>query len=107
MSTLKVIFDFILSVVKVFFPGKDSGRHCHPNHPVPEHHRPDSPAPERDGSSPGSRGSHPLDSEARETEASPGNASEQPPAPGLSDRLMGQALIILAIAGYLYKMVHY
>ena len=109
MSTLKVIFDFILSVVKVFFPGKNNGRHSHPDHPVPECHCPDRPAPEGDGSSPGSSGSHPVDSETGETTAETEDAPEpdQPVAADRSGRLMGQALILVAIASYLYKMVHY
>ena len=74
MSTLKVIFDFLLSVVKIIFPGKNNGRHCHPDHPVPDRHHPDSPDPEGDGSS------------------------------DFTDRLMGHAMIATAIIGYLYKM---
>lgn len=95
MSTLKVIFDFILSVVKIIFPGKKNGRHCHPGHPVPDTHRPDSPDPEGDGGSDGGSGSHPVD----------GAAEEEEPSPSIrSDKLMGQALIGTAIIGYLYKM---
>lgn len=60
MSTLKVIFDFILSVVKIIFLGKSNGRHCHPDHALPDHHSPDSPDPEGDGSSDGGSGSHPV-----------------------------------------------
>lgn len=64
MSTLKVIFDFILSVVKVIFPGKGNGRHCRPDHTVPHTHRPDRPAPEGDGGGAGSSGGNPVDGTA-------------------------------------------
>ena len=97
MSTLKVIFDFLLSVVKIIFPGKNSGRHCRPDHSLPDHHHPDSPDPEGDGSSDGGSGSHLVD------------AAEIPPdecidAADFTDRLMGHAMIATAIIGYLYKM---
>ncbi len=97
MSTLKVIFDFLLSVVKIIFPGKNNGRHCHPDHPVPDRHHPDSPDPEGDGSGDGGSGSHPVD------------VAEIPPdecidAADFTDRLMGHAMIATAIIGYLYKM---
>lgn len=95
MSTLKVIFNFILSVVKIIFPGKNNGRHCHPDHPVPDTHRPDRPVPEGDGGGTGSGGSHPVGEAAGE---------EKPPPSNPSGRLMGQALIATAIIGYLYKM---
>lgn len=96
MSTLKVIFDFILSVVKIIFPGKGNGRHCHPDHALPDHHSPDSPDPEGDGSSDGGSGSHPVD------------VAEIPPdeyinAANFTDRLMGHAMIATAIISYLYK----
>ena len=73
MSTLKIIFDFLLSVVKVIFPGKRNGRHCHPNHTVPHPHRPNRPTPEGDGSGSGSGGSNPVDGKAREAKDSTGS----------------------------------
>lgn len=108
MGTLKLIFDFILSVVKVIFPGKNKGRQCRKDHPVPHHHSPDLIDTEGDGGSPGSRGSHPVDS----TEVCP--IDKPPAAPGTSptgtaafstNRLMGHALIATAIFSYLYKMM--
>ena len=71
MSTLKIIFDFLLSVVKVIFPGKRNGRHCHPNHTIPHPHRPNRPTPEGDGSGSGSGGSNLVDGKAREAKTVP------------------------------------
>lgn len=106
MGTLKLIFDFILSVVKVIFPGKKKGRQCHKDNALPEPHSPGLADPGADGGSPGSRGSHPVDST---TSCSAG----QPPATGTAvntaspgiNHLMGQALIATAIISYLYKMI--
>lgn len=100
MGTLKLIFDFILSVVKVIFPGKNKGRQCRKDHPVPHHHSPDLIDTEGDGGSPGSRGSHPVDStEACTATSSTGTAAYS------TNRLMGHALIATAIFSYLYKMM--
>lgn len=100
MTTLKVIFDFILSVVRIIFPGKDSGRHCRKDHPVPHHHSPALADPEGDGGSPGSCGGDPVGSSTADTATA--DASERGTA---ATRLMGHALIATAIIGYLYKMV--
>lgn len=116
MTTLKVIFDFILSVVKIIFPGKDSGRHCRKDHPVPHHHSPALADPEGDGGSPGSCGGDPVGSSTADTatadtadtdtaptaDTASADASERDTA---DTRLMGHALIATAIIGYLYKMV--
>lgn len=110
MTTLKVIFDFILSVVKIIFPGKDSGRHCRKDHPVPHHHSPALADPEGDGGSPGSCGGDPVGSSTADSstadsptaDTSTADASDRGTA---ANRLMGHALIATAIIGYLYKMV--
>lgn len=107
MSTLKVIFDFILSVVKVIFPGKNNGRHCRTDHSLPDHHRPDLPGNERDGSSNGSGGSYPVHRQATSNASgsdtgSTGNTTNTTGI-SLSNKLMGQALIVTAIVSYLCK----
>ena len=103
MSTLKVIFDFLLSVVKVIFPGKRNGRHCRQNHTVPHPHRPNHPTPEGDGSSSGSGGSNPVNGKAGEAKDST-DVIEIPPDGEIDDRLAGYTLIATAIIGYLCKV---
>lgn len=105
MSTLKVIFDFILSVVKVIFPGKNNGRHCRTDHSLPDHHRPDLPGNERDGSSNGSSGSYPVHRQATSNASGSTGNTTNTTGISLSNKLMGQALIVTAIVSYLCKVL--
>lgn len=86
MNTLKVIFDFLLSVAQLVFRGK---RKCQRNQPEPDDSSSaGSPAPQHGSGSGGYRS---------DTLALPKRA----PSP---ENLMGWALIIFALSSYLMKL---
>lgn len=87
MNTLKVIFDFLLSVTRLIFRGK--GRHpCHQPEPGGSSH-PGAPPSQHGSGVSGYRG---------DTLALPENS----PTP---ENLMGWALIVCAVSGYLVKLL--
>lgn len=87
MNTLKIIFDFLLSVTRLIFRGK--GRHqCHQPEPGDSSHTGTHSPQHRSGT-----GSHRND-----TIALPENS----PSP---ENMMGWALIVCAASGYLMKLL--
>lgn len=87
MNTLKIIFDFLLSVTHLIFRGK--GRHqCHQPEPGDSSHTGTHSPQHRSGT-----GSHRND-----TIALPENS----PSP---ENMMGWALIVCAASGYLMKLL--
>lgn len=106
MSTLKVIFDFLLSVVKVIFPRKKNGRHPSPDSSLPHGDSNPGTLPEADRGGTGSHRRHPdpLESEETgetgETQETAPLATNNSPTPA---RLMGWALITVAIGRLLFS----
>lgn len=87
MNTLKVIFDFLLSVTRLIFRGK--GRHqCHQPEPDDSSHT--GTHPTQHGSGPGCH--------RNDTLALP----ESSPSP---ENMMGWMLIVCATGGYLMKLL--
>lgn len=87
MNTLKVIFDFLLSVTRLIF--RDKGRHqCHQSEPNGSSHT-GTHSPQHGGGS----GCHRND-----TVAPPENS----PSP---ENMMGWMLIVCATSGYLMKLL--
>lgn len=87
MNTLKIIFDFLLSVTRLIFRGKE--RHqCHQPEPGDSSHTGTHSPQHRSGT-----GSHRND-----TIALPENS----PSP---ENMMGWALIVCAASGYLMKLL--
>lgn len=87
MNTLKIIFDFLLSVTRLIFRGK--GRHqCHQPEPGDSSHTGTHSPQHRSGT-----GSHRND-----TIALPENSPS-------TENMMGWALIVCAASGYLMKLL--
>lgn len=99
MSTLKVIFDFLLSVVKVIFPRRKNGRHSSPDSSLPHGDSNPGTLPEADRGGTGSHRRHPDPLESEETGETATLATKSPPNPA---RLMGWTLIAVAIGKLLF-----
>lgn len=96
-TTLQTIFDFILSLASLFFRRKRKDQPGQPvadgsgctGHPAPQH-----------GGSAGSSGGDTL---ALPTRPSPSPEPDRPPAGPVN--MLGWALIMSAVGGYVYKLL--